>query len=67
MPALTDSDYDALFAAMKADMPRMRRHIFPDMLTHFEHTGALTITVTDTEVVVCSAKPSEMAVYRVSR
>ena len=64
---LTDADYDALFAVMQADMPRMWREIFPAMLAHFEHTGALTITVTDTEVVVSSAKPPQTAVYRVER
>lgn len=34
---------------MRGDLPRMWREIFPAMLAHFEHTGALTITVTDTE------------------
>jgi hypothetical protein len=52
---LADADYDALFAVMQADMPRTWREIFPAMLAHFEHTGALAITVTDTEVVVSSA------------
>ena len=56
MPDLTDADYDALFAVMQADMPRPWREIFPAMLAHFERTGALAITVTDTEVVVSSAR-----------
>jgi hypothetical protein len=32
MPVLTDSDYDALFAAMKDDLPRMWREVFPKVL-----------------------------------
>ena len=40
MPELTESDYDALFAAMQADIPRMWREIFLDMLAHFEATEA---------------------------
>ena len=49
---LTDTDYGALFAVMQADLPRRWREVFPTMLAHFEHTGALTITVTDTEITV---------------
>ena len=29
MPDLTDADYDALFAVIQADMPRIWREIFP--------------------------------------
>ena len=54
---LTDTDYDALFAVMKADMPQMWRDIFPKILAQLEGAGVLTITVTDTEVVVSSTKP----------
>jgi hypothetical protein len=50
MPALTDTDYDALFAVMQADMPRIWRDIFPKILAQLEGVGALTVTVTDTEV-----------------
>ena len=67
MPDLTEADYDALFAAMKADMPRIWREIFPAMLGHFEGTGALTITVTDTKITVSSGQPPAMTVYRVER
>ena len=67
MLALTDSDYDALFAAMKDDLPRMWRDIFPKILAQLEGTGALTITMTDTEVLVTSAKEPKTAVYRVTR
>jgi hypothetical protein len=56
---LTDTDYDALFTAMKDDMPRLWRGIFPKILAQLEGAGALTITVTDTEVVVSSAKPPQ--------
>ncbi len=66
-PDLTDSDYDALFAVMQADMPRMWRDIFPKILAQLEGAGVLTITVTDTEVVVSSVKPPQTAVYRVER
>jgi hypothetical protein len=64
---LTDADYDALFAVMQADMPRMWREIFPKILAQLEGTGTLTITVTDTEVVVSSAKLPQTAVFRVAR
>jgi len=64
---LTDADYDALFAVMQPDLPRMWREIFPEMLAHLEGACALTITVTETEVVVSSAKVPKTAVYRVER
>ena len=66
-PGLTDADYDALFDAMKDDLPRMWREIFPKILAQLEGTGILTITVTDTEVVVSSAMPPKTAVCRVKR
>ena len=64
---LTDADYDALFDVMQADLPRMWREIFPMILAQLEGTGVLTITLTDTEIVVSSAKPPQTAVYRVAR
>jgi len=64
---LTDSDYDALFAVMQPDLPRLWREIFPEMLAHLEGAGALIITVTETEVVVSSTKEPQTAVYRVER
>jgi hypothetical protein len=67
MPDLTDADYDALFAVMQADMPQMWREIFPKTLAQLEGAGVLTIIVTDTEIVVSSAKPPQTAVYRVDR
>ena len=67
MADLTDADYDALFAVMRADMPRIWRDIFPNILAQLEATGVLTITVTDTEIAVCSAKPPQTVVYRVTR
>ena len=36
---LTDADYDALFAVMKADMPQMWREIFPKILAQLEGTA----------------------------
>jgi hypothetical protein len=67
IPSLTESDYDALFAAMKDDMPRMWRELFPKILAQLEGTGVLSITVTETEVVVSSTRPPATAVYRVPR
>jgi hypothetical protein len=64
---LTDPDYDALFAAMKDDMPRIWREVFPLALAQLEATGVLTIHVTDTEITVSSTKPPATAVYRVAR
>jgi hypothetical protein len=64
---LTEADYDVLFAVMQADMPRIWREIFPHALAQLEGTGALTITVTETEIVVSSAEPPKTAVYRVER
>jgi hypothetical protein len=45
----------------------MWREIFPAMLAQLEHTGALTITVTDTEVVVSSGQSPQTGMYRVQR
>ena len=67
MDELTKSDYDALFAAMEADMPQMWREIFPQILAQLEGTGVLTITVTDDDITVASAQPPATAVYRVMR
>ena len=67
MPDLTESDYDALFAAMKDDMPPIQREMFPHALAQLEGTGVLTITVTDTEITVSSTQQSATAVYRVKR
>jgi hypothetical protein len=61
MPDLTDADYDALFAVIQADMPRIWREI----LAQREGTGVLTLKVTDTEITVSSPKASKTAVYRV--
>ena len=66
-PDLTDADYDALFAAMKDDLPRMWREIFPKILAQLEGTGVLTISATAMEVTVSSAQPPATAVYRVRR
>ena len=33
-------------------MPRMWRDIFPQILEQLERTGVLTVTVTETEIVV---------------
>jgi hypothetical protein len=55
----TDTNYDTLFAVMKADMPRIWGDMFPKILAQLEGTGVLTITVTDTEVIVSSAKPPQ--------
>ena len=53
MSEARDSDYyDALFAVMQADMPRMWRRFPPEMLASLKAQGALTIAVTDTGVVV---------------
>ena len=64
---LNSSDYDALYAAMKDDLPRMWRDIFPKILAQLEATGVLTISVTDTEITVSSVKAPAIAVYRVER
>lgn len=64
---LTPSDYDALFAAMKDDMPRMWREIFPQMLGQLEGTGVIVLNVTDTEITVSSAQAPTTVVYRVAR
>jgi hypothetical protein len=67
MRNLTAADYDALFAVMKNDLPRMWREFFPHALAQLDGTGALTITLPASEVVVRSAKPPQTAVYRVER
>jgi hypothetical protein len=67
IPGLTESDYDALFAAMKDDMPRMWRELFPKILAQLEGTGVLSIIVTETEIVVSSTRLPATAVYRVPR
>ena len=67
MTDLTDTDYDALFAVMQPDLPRMWREIFPHALAQLEGTGVLTITVSDPEIAVSSPKAPQTAVYRVDR
>ena len=67
MPALTDSDYDALYVVVKDQMPRVSREIFPQILAQLEATGVLTVSVTDIEISVSSVKPPATVVYRVER
>jgi hypothetical protein len=67
MPQLIEIDYDALFAAMKADMPRARRNTFPTALAQLEGVGAIVVTVTETAITVSSAQKPGAAIYRVSR
>ncbi len=67
MAELTTADYDALFAVMRTDIPKIWRGIFPEILAQLQGTGALTVTVTDTEIIVRSGKPPNTAVYRAER
>jgi len=66
-PQLIENDYDALFAAMKPDMPRTGRNTFPTALAQLEGVGAILVTVTETVITVSSAHQPEAAIYRVSR
>ena len=43
------------------------REVFPLALAPLEGAGALTVTVTDTEITVSSAQPSATAMYRLQR
>ena len=65
MRDLTKGDYDALFAAMRDDMPRIWREVFASILAQLEGTGALTVNVTDTEITVRGVTTTKM--YRVER
>jgi len=67
IPDLTDDDWDALFAAMQADMPRIWRDIFPQILARYERNGVLSIGVTEAAITVSSPTDPKTAVYRVER
>jgi hypothetical protein len=63
MPDLTEADYDALFAAMKYDMPRTWRELFPKisifpLKIHFtESIVARQAPVQDLMIAVRSVLP----------
>ena len=67
MPDLTEEEYDALYAVVQEEMPRITRDIFPKVLAQLVGSGVLTITVTDTEITISSAAAPETGVYRVER
>jgi hypothetical protein len=64
---LREEDYDALFAAMKRDMPKVWREIFPELLEQLEATGALIITVTDTQISVRVTFTEAPRLYEIKR
>ena len=67
MPDLTDDDYDALYAAVQAHMPRITRSIFPNVLAQLVREGVLTLSVTDFEVTVWMPGVPDTGRFRVER
>jgi hypothetical protein len=64
---LTEDDYDALYAAVQADMPRITRGIFPNILAQLVGTGVISMIVTDADITLSSPAAPETGVYRVER
>jgi hypothetical protein len=67
MPDLTEDDYDALYVAVKEEMPRIPRSNFPAVLAQLSDSGAIEITVTNEEVSLRMPQAPELGVYRVER
>jgi len=67
MPDLTDDDYDALYAAVREEMPRVTRFIFPDVLGQLVRDGILAVTVSDSEITIAMPGVAEFEGYRVDR
>ena len=61
---LTEADYDALFAVMQPDMPRIWRDVFLKILAQLEGAGVLTVNVYR-HCTVSSTREPQTAVYRV--
>jgi hypothetical protein len=64
---LTDSDYDALYVAVREQMPRIPRELFPLILEQGRRVGELQITITDTEITITNTVAPELGVYTVAR
>ena len=67
MDDLTEDDYDALYTVVRADMPRLTRSIFPNVLARLVRDGEISITVTDTEIAVRLPDRPGVGAYRVQR
>ena len=66
-PRLTNADYDALYVAMREQMPRVTRRMFPVALQHLAARGVLEITATADEIVVWMPGVPEVGKYRARR
>ena len=67
LPDLTTDDYDALYAVLGEEMPRVTRSMFPEILAQLVDRGAIVITVTDEELLVRMPRAARQNAYRVER
>jgi hypothetical protein len=67
MVDLTETDYDALYVAVKEDMPRITRKLFPLILKQLIRAGELRMTVTDTEIEITNTLAPQLGIYRITR
>ena len=64
---LTEDDYNALYQAVKKQIPRVPQSMFPAILTQLVDQGVLEMKVTDEEIILRMPKAPGLGVYRVER
>jgi len=67
LPDLTPEDYDALYALVREEMPRVTRELFPQILAQLEDRAVIEIQVTENEVSMRMPNAPHLGVYRVER
>ena len=64
---LTNADYNALYVAVREQMPRVTRQMFPTALQQLVGNGVLAITATAEKVSVRMPGMPEVGTYQVRR
>jgi len=67
MDQLTKQDYDALFAVLRKEMPRITRSAFPSALAQLIGDGIVRITITKEEVLATMPGITGAVMHRVTR
>ncbi|HKA42226.1 MAG TPA: hypothetical protein VKF40_09580 [Burkholderiales bacterium] len=67
MDQLTEQDFDALYAALRKEMPRIPRSIFPDVLAQLMRDGLMTMSVAEQEILIGMPDFTDASMHRVRR
>lgn len=64
---LTEADYDALYAVVKEDMPRIPHELVPLVLEQLIRAGEPPMVLSDAEIEITNTVAPQLGVYRVIR